>query len=251
MNFVHYQFRPKWWAVALTLLVVVLTTKLGFWQLARAQEKTSILNGLSSQQAPISVSSQQTVHPQQFIQARGGYLNLKSFLLDNQFYQHQPGYHLLTPMLLEEGKAILIDQGWLSKAQGDKLLLSDKLRHHKRNITIFKCLVEGRAYYPSDKQWFFGNSVVERRGWPKLIEAIELKKLAKILHLSLKPYILRLTTENDYCGNPNFTEPQGLVRQWQWVSMSPVRHQAYALQWFSFAIVAVIIFLGLAIKRCV
>ena len=63
--------------------------------------------------------------------------------------------------------------------------------------------------------------------------------LSKILHKTVYPFIIRLGKN----------EPYGFVREWPVIAMSPDRHRAYALQWFSMATILAILFIALNFEK--
>ena len=44
-------------------------------------------------------------------------------------------------------------------------------------------------------------------------------------------------------------ESSGFVREWAIVSMPPVRHVGYAVQWFAMALAILILFIALNVKK--
>ena len=85
-----YQFKPHWAVIVLTLLFIALFTRLGFWQLSRANEKKQMLamaQTLSQKQAIKWPSGE--ILPKQYQRLNTqGYFLPAVFLLDNQHYQH-------------------------------------------------------------------------------------------------------------------------------------------------------------------
>jgi cytochrome oxidase assembly protein ShyY1 len=73
--------------------------------------------------------------------------------------------------------------------------------------------------------------------WPKRIQAVEMDKLAPLIVAlqggNVFPYPIRI--DADARG--------ALVTDWQIVNMSPVKHQAYAVQWFAMAAVLLMYYL--------
>jgi rRNA large subunit m3Psi methyltransferase RlmH len=72
-----------------------------------------------------------------------------------------------------------------------------------------------------------------------ILEQLDTKLLSQILQKKVYPFIMRLDKQ----------EAHGFVREWAIVSMPPQRHLAYALQWFAMALVILIIFVALNLKK--
>ncbi len=227
------RFTPRWYFLLLSLIAMGFFTRLGFWQLARATEKENLVqaHALLAAQSPINWAGEGPL-PQQYqqLEVKGQYLAF-NFLLDNQHYQHRFGYNLLTPILLATNKVVLIDRGWLA---GD---LS------RQTLPLFKTpageiKLKGSAYQFS-KHWLLGQVVEEKEKNLFLIEEVNIKLISQLLHKSVYPFIIRLDKG----------EKGGYVREWPVVSMPPARHYGYAFQWFAFAVVILILFITLNLKK--
>lgn len=77
-----------------------------------------------------------------------------------------------------------------------------------------------------------GNKVV-------ILERLDTQLISQVLQKSVSPFIIRLDKQ----------DANGFVREWATVSMPPQRHLAYALQWFVMALVVLIIFVALNLKK--
>lgn len=228
------RFTPSWFMIILTLVFVLLFTRLGFWQIQRAQQKEEMLAAQASlaQQKTIMWREGQPLPAQyQHLILQGDYLSTV-FLLDNQHQQHQFGYNVLSPLLLGDGSVVMIDRGWM---RGDSTRRSfPHVDTPKHRLTV-----HGSAYFPSSKQWVLGPSWEEKGKNLTIIELLDAKMLSQLLQKKVYPFIIRLDKEDGH----------GFVREWAIVSMPPQRHLAYALQWFAMALVIAIIFIALNLKK--
>ena len=230
----NYRFTPNWRMTMLALLVFSLLVSLGYWQLARAKEKKQMLAahaGLALR-AP-TPWKQGMVLPEQYqrLKVSGSYLG-EVFLLDNQHYQHQFGYHLLSPLQLDSGKVVLVDRGWIAGDVTRRSLPELWLTQGAINLA-------GDAYYPSEKSWVLGQVLEKKSETLAVVERIDTKLIGQFLHKSVYPFIIRLDKQ----------EAGGYVREWTVVAMPPERHYAYALQWFAMALVILILFIALNLKK--
>lgn len=223
------------WRMGLAALVAFsMLMGLGVWQLKRSQDKQNLLRQAEQMTSflPIDWSGDAVLpEPYRSVSVEGRYLP-DVFFLDNQHHNHQFGYNILSPFLLKNGQVVLIDRGFLS-ADITRQVLPDV-----RTPDDFR-KVNGYTYYPSKKQLTLGVSFEKKTNQMTVIEILDLHLIGKILHKSLYPFIIRL----------NRTEPDGYLREWPIVSMSPSRHIAYAIQWFAMAIVVVALFIGLNVKK--
>lgn len=218
----------------LALVCIALFIHLGNWQIARAHEKEAMFLQQKQQKdlpfVPWTSSSKQPTQYQK-LKLRGRYL-LEVFLLDNQHYLHQFGYHVLSPFELENGGVVLVDRGWVK---------GDMARKHLPEIPFSSKtrVVQGEAYFPSRKGITLGPIFEKKSESLGIIEKIDLKLASQILHKSVNPFIIRLEEK----------APDGFVRKWPVVSMPPKRHYGYAFQWFAFAGVVLILYVILSIKK--
>lgn len=232
--FLNRQFAPGWQMTALAILAIGFFIYLGMWQLERAGEKKEMIareTQLASQ-APVLWAPGMT-NPQQYQSViLQGFFLPKLLLLDNQHHNHQFGYHVLTPLQLNNGSVVLIDRGWVSGDPLRKKFPEVIYPEQVRNLS-------GQAYYPSDKIWVLGEVLEKKSVNFAILEKIDTHLISQFLHKSVYPFIIRLS--------PN--EANGYVRNWPVVSMPPERHNAYALQWFAMAFVIFAIFIGLNLKK--
>ena len=99
--------------------------------------------------------------------------------------------------------------------------------------------VLGSVYFPSDKNWSLGNIFDKKQADLAVIELIDARIVGQFLHKSVYPFIIRMRPESAH----------GFIREWPVVAMSPSRHLAYAVQWFAMALVVVLLFIVLNIKK--
>jgi surfeit locus 1 family protein len=113
----------------LTLLLAagaafLLLLALGFWQLERRAWKLDLIAereaALSAAPAPVAAAD---ADPQAFeyrrIAASGRFAHDRELYLTSQFLADRPGWHVITPLLLEDGSALLVDRGFVSDAAKD------------------------------------------------------------------------------------------------------------------------------------
>jgi surfeit locus 1 family protein len=218
----------------LAALSIAFLTYLGFWQLHRAEEKRQML-ALAAKQSISAPRVWQAgdAKPKQYerISVTGQYLS-DIFLFDNQHHQHQFGYHVLTPLAVDNAHYIIIDRGWvqgdLSRRQFPNVVTPTQIIH-----------LSGVSYYPSTMPWTLGPMVEKKHAKLTIIEQLDIKLLSQLLQKQLSPFVIRLDK----------TDPFGFTREWAIVSMPPERHMAYALQWFVMALVLFIIVIVLSFKK--
>lgn len=228
----NFSFRPPWWGIVLVVSSVGMFMKLGLWQWHRAQEKEQLL--LQAKHRSFYQTLTTDFQPPQYqrLQVKGNYESEHTFLLDNRFYQHRPGFEVLNLMKTENGPYLLVDRGWISATPDRRVLpeLPSLILHSSH---------KGQAYFPSSKSWVLDSRAPQLSSAPTILQKIDTQQLSKLLGLELYPFVLRLHAK----------DPNALVRDWQIVTMKPEKHRGYAIQWFSFAAAALIIFFMLNVER--
>lgn len=228
--------RPHWPFVVLTFVFLALFIALGCWQLRRATEKENLQYLYSSRiNSPPIPFGQLPNHGQwQYlpVEISGYYDSAHSMLLDNKINQHRVGYEVLTPFLPTHGQQwVLINRGWIPAPPHRQLPTLDK-------ISGLQTLT-GVIYIPAASPFMLGKVTESNNQWPLRLQNLQLTAISQILNQKLYPFIVLL--------NP--LENHGFARDWQPVNMPAYKHLGYAIQWFTFALLLIIIFIALHIKK--
>ena len=218
-------------ATAATAAAVLLFVVLGNWQLGRAAEKRVLDEAFSRAEAALPLPPASIAVPRyQRVTASGGYDTNHQFLLDNMSEAGQAGVHVLTPLLLSDGNAVLVDRGWVPFGATRDSLPDLAVPAAPRTVAgrldgLPRPGIELAA--PAGK------------GWPRLISYPHMQELAAALGRELYPQRILLDPR----------EPDGFMRNWQVPGTTSVRHLSYAIQWFAFAATAIAIWLVLGLRR--
>jgi cytochrome oxidase assembly protein ShyY1 len=230
------KFDFEWRITLFTLVMVPLMVSLGFWQLERAQDKAHLAAAFEERQqqapAPISGLWDKTAEALAYlpVQLIGSFLPDKYFLLDNQVQHGQFGYDVLRILQLSDGGGtVLVNLGWVAGDAARRVLPAVPMVDGTVEISGHIYIAPGEPFMLAEQQ--LGNA------WPKLIQAVEMDKLAPTLAAlqgdSVFPFPVRVDAG----------EPGALQVDWQLVNMSPQTHQGYAVQWFAMAAVLFVFFL--------
>lgn len=238
MRISSYEFRPGFVPTLAVVVVLPLLTALGFWQLHRAKETQAYLDSLRAgqQSSPLDLNNAlpaYSIAHHRVVIASGHYDTTHQFLLDNQIYRGEPGYHVLTPLRLGAGgETILVDRGWIAASFDRKVLpdvtVDDRIRKI-RGIVDKGPTVGIRLGQP-----YVGNG-----SWPQRIEYVDFNYIAQALPYRVAPYLIRL--------DPGAED--GFVREPPKPAMGPERNIGYAAQWFAMASAVAIIYLLVNLKR--
>ena len=241
MRIGKWQFRPKLWPTLVTVLLFPVLIGLGVWQLQRADYKRGLLAQYVqvTTLAPLSLNQAATdgsvaaLPRYRHIQAQGEYDSERQILLDDMQQGDQVGYEVLTPLRLQPGgQILLVDRGFIARTPGVKTLPSVNVATAQREVRG----ILGILPVPGIR---LGATTVPA-GWPKLMLYPRHQDLAALYGSQLLKPVLLLDAN----------QPDGFVRVWKPnIGFPPVRHDAYALQWFALALALLIIWIVVNSKR--
>jgi surfeit locus 1 family protein len=110
--------KRDWSFILLILVVAAACIRLGFWQLARLEQRQAEIERIEERlnNPPVKVATTVIAPAFEYQPAfsMGQFDPQNQILLENQSLDGQPGFHLVTPLRFErvEG-AILVDRGWI------------------------------------------------------------------------------------------------------------------------------------------
>jgi surfeit locus 1 family protein len=240
-----FNFRPTLWPSLATLVLLPLLIGLGQWQLERAAWKQALVDAhaarIGEPARPLQNLLAASVSPDDLeyrqVTAQGVYDLDHQLLLDNQIHQGAAGYHVLTPLHLERAVSgdawVLVNRGWVPLGDSRKRLPA---------VAGPAGPVSVRAMIRLPPKKTFRLEAVEEAGtgWPQVIQQLEIGPIEKRLGHPLLPLVLLLDPEDS----------QGFVRDWKPVyGITPDKHRAYAAQWFTLALVLLLLYVGVNTHR--
>jgi surfeit locus 1 family protein len=113
-------FSRQWMlATVLVLAGGALCVRLGIWQLDRLEQRRAFNAHVEAMWAaePLSLNAKPTedltTMEYRAVTVSGTYDFENQVALRNRYFRDEYGYHLLTPLLLDDGFAVLVDRGWI------------------------------------------------------------------------------------------------------------------------------------------
>jgi surfeit locus 1 family protein len=233
--------RPPWWALLLTVAGALLFIRLGIWQLHRADFKDALLRRYAaSVSAPVQDFAKVVAKPPSDgfprVRVRGRYLADRVYLLDNPKHDGRGGVEVFVPFTVHgQSSLLLVDLGFLP---GNGTRQTPQLPPLPATEVALKGL-----YVPPPPVGFEmgGNALTKQTQWPKDTIFLDPAEISLDLGHPLLPRMLALDAD-----------PASIYvreRTLDVSAMPPARHRAYAFQWFSFALAAVVILLVLNRRR--
>lgn len=224
-----FYFKPL--PTVVTLLAIAFLVKLGFWQLERAEQKQALFADFAAaQEHPTDLNNlPEGSLPQRFskVSAEGVFDQDRYLLRDNQMHNGKVGYQVIAFLQVQSDDASLpVNLGWVPAPVLRSELPDVEIPAGRRQL-------EGYFYLPDDNAFTLQQQRFTDISWPLRIQQPEFRRLAEATGIPLRPYMVLLSEQAEF----------GFERQWEPQVMSPQKHQAYALQWFSLALACGIIFI--------
>lgn len=220
----RFQWQPNRGVLALVVLFLPLTVALGFWQLDRAAYKQQLVNDyrLRAEAPPrpllqVDLESDNGDHDYRRVEARGVFDNQRTLLLDGRIREGRPGYEVVVPFRLADGRWLLVNRGWIAGSL------------NRAELPVVppvtgEVVVTGYLYRPPGEPFTLGDEIWLET-WPQVLQNLDPAWLSEQLSLPLPDYRLRLA--------PGIG---ALEADWDVVSVQPDKHTAYAVQWFAMAL---------------
>jgi surfeit locus 1 family protein len=228
---------PSWQMTALTLALVIAFVGLGRWQWQRGQARQEEWDAFArgtDQVVPLGSAKLNGVARFARVSLTGHFRPDRQFLLDNRSHAGEPGYEVLTPLELDDSRALLVDRGWVPFT-GSRARLPNVAFAPAPLVTVV-----GRVEALPSAGLAYGRAPPALSGsWPRITSYPRMNELDAALGRVLEPRIVLL--------DPGAAH--GYVRDWQPPGLPPARHWAYAIQWWLFALTLIVLWIVLAVRR--
>jgi surfeit locus 1 family protein len=245
--------------VVATVVGVVATSSLGFWQLRRADQKIAIhqtmmarqhLPPLGNEALPCEAAGWLQAE-QRHVALRGAWLSQYTIFLDNRSMDGRAGFLVLTPLKLAPAgdapgldrcgsQTVLVQRGWVPRDMLDRTKLPDV------PTATGEIELMGRLVPPPSKLMDLGPGA-QPAGLVR--QNVDVSDLSREWGLTLRPGSIQQLQPLAAAGagtRASSVAPigaipgvdvDGLLRHWWQPSAEVGKHQAYAAQWFAMAAV--------------
>ena len=220
-----------------TLLAVATTTRLGMWQLSRAEEKQARQSAMDAQTAkpPLTNATLLSVGDlklalHQRARLRGSWAPQETMVfLENRPMAGRTGFVVVMPFVLESGRgALVVQRGWVPRD------LNDRTRVPVIETAAGMVEIEGRMALPPSDLYALGGPTTGA-----IRQNLSLSEFATETGLQLLPLTLQQTG----------TSPEGLLREWPVLNLGVEKNYGYAAQWFGMAALFSMLYLWFQIVR--
>lgn len=211
------------WVLFAAVLAVVLTARLGFWQLGRAEEKIAWQAEVDALAAkPELLSSDLMAQPDLWqqthrrVRLHGTWLTDKTVLLDNRNHQGQAGFWVLTPLQWQPGEVVWVQRGWVAR---------DPVSAHRSGPfqTPQEAVdITARIAASPTAMTVLKDSPPVAEGSMLILNNLDKAQMQAMVQSHVSGFAVELGDNSE-----------GLRRDWPLVAATADKNQAYAFQWFA------------------
>lgn len=227
--------RPKWIIFTLgVILLIFLMVNLGLWQLRRLDTRKEHNAEIRERTAAAVVPLDDLVTPEtptsatgdvqwREVSTTGRYDESQQVLVRNRSYNGIPGYHVLTPLVLPSGDAVIVNRGFIPlETSGDK---PDVPSAPSGVVTV-----DGRVRSSQQRGRFGPRDPAE--GTLTEVARADLTRLQQQMPYAILPVYVELESSQP-------ADSTGLTRV-PLPELDDGPHLSYAVQWFIFSALAVV-----------
>lgn len=236
MKIIRAIFSRQWlFATLFVIFGAALCARLGIWQLDRlAQRRAFNAHYLETTQMPaLEINSETAVDLTTMEYRRATISGTFDFehqvALRNRYHDNAPGYHLLTPLMLSDGTAVLVERGWIP-AEGNATP-ADWRKYDRAGTQTISGIIRLGQTKPDlggvpDPELSAGQTRLDF--W----NLVNLERISLQTPVHLLPVFIQPNPDDSLNEPPYPFQPE--------VEISEGPHFGYALQWFTFASILLI-----------
>jgi len=225
-------FSRRWILITFIVLAIcAVFVRLGFWQLSRLQERLAFnahyfeVRAMPPLDLNTASSADLTTMEYRNVTVTGKFDSQNQVVLLNQYNDKNVlGYHLLTPLLLDNGSAVLVERGWIP-ADGNKSPSDWHQYDQAGEVTLSGILRLGQA--APELGGVPNPTLTPGQTRLDFWYLIDLNRIGQQLPYPLLPVYVQPNVDAADTRPPIPFQPD--------VDTSNGPHLSYAIQWFSFA----------------
>jgi surfeit locus 1 family protein len=225
------------WLLATFLVIIggAVCVRLGIWQLDRLEQRRAFNAHFTEMQsaAPVDLSADIpddiTKLEYRHVKVTGTYDFANQVALRNQYHRSEYGYHLLTPLILDDGPAVLVDRGWVP-ADGN-----DSPEGWSRYDEVGQVEVQGVMRLGPDKPDVGGvpdPTLAPGQTRLDFWNFANLERISQQMPYPVLPVYIQPDVDVEDVTPPIPYQPE--------IEITEGPHFGYALQWFTFATILVL-----------
>jgi len=214
--------------VIFAIVVSAICVRLGFWQLARREERRALNAMLAERLGAGPAPALEVVRDSATAQyrratARGTYDFTREFAVASRTNQGAPGVHIITPLRIAGGDtAILVNRGWVYAPDAMSVDLGRWVEPETATVTGYLIALPSK-----------GRGGVSMPTVPRTVRRLDVDSIARRLPYPVAPFLLVQTA-------PARTVADSATVRVTAPVLDEGPHLGYAIQWFAFALIGLI-----------
>jgi surfeit locus 1 family protein len=234
------RFRPAFVPTLAAVVAIAVFVAAGNWQRGRMNQKLALR---------AQVEAAETLPPAAFprtddwpawryraVVATGTFDAARQILLDNKVHGGRAGYEVVTPLVLSDGRFVLVNRGWV--AGGATRADLPSVPPPAGIVTV-----PARVNVPPAGYLELAHEPAAGPVWQNL----DLARYARATGIALAPVVLEQTAPVAGEGAP--VRDDGLARDWPAPDLGVDKHRIYMMQWYAFAATAAGLWLYYTLRR--
>ena len=222
-----------------TVVLLVLFIGLGRWQWGRAEFKQRLADDFARNATLVSeLGLRRTIELPRFskVEVAGEWDGSRQFLLDNRTRDGRAGYEVLTPLRLAAGRWLLVNRGWVPFG-GYRDQLPDV------HLAAARVTIRGLLDELPQAGLAGGRAAPSTVGtWPRVTAYPRMAELAQALSVDSRRLESRVLLLDEQAA-------AGFQRGWKPFVKGPEQNWSYAIQWWSFAILLLVLYVVMNLKK--
>lgn len=231
-------FTPRLFTTLVTIALLVLLVCLGRWQLRRAHDQQNLFDEFAAGSDATRVLDEKTPRLARFqhVEASGRYDAAHQILIDNMVSDDgRAGYYVVTPFALSGGGWLLVNRGWIGMGASRAVRPDVEVSGQERTL-------HGRVDHLPSPGIRMGRPAALAPPYPIVATFPRFDELTALL----PP---RAWSPGAELVLLDAGEADGYRRVWTPPGFPPMRHLAYAVQWFGLAAALTVIYVVTNVKR--
>ncbi|HUL57381.1 MAG TPA: SURF1 family protein [Usitatibacter sp.] len=226
-------FSPGPWPTIGAAAMLALTLWLGHWQTGRGDEKEAMQRLLEARVrepvvdlAAAGASAGDILYRR--VRAKGEWIADGQFFIDNRVLDGRAGFHVIAPLRIAGSpRLVLVDRGWIERT-------ADYPKAPRVDVPRGEVEVSGMATLPPKRFLELSSDVIDGNVWQNL----SIERYRSVTGRAVLPFVL---------AADEAPAPLAAVRERPDTGVD--RHREYALTWYSLAVLAVVLWIALNVRR--
>ena len=221
--------RPRFVPTLAAIAAIVVCVAAGNWQQGRMHAKEALRAQYDAAATLPSIAlaslprgTEWTVQKYRAVTATGEYLASKQILIDNKVVAGRAGFHVVTPLALQDGRVVLVNRGWIAQRASRSAL--PQAPPPAGDVTV-----RGRIAMPSTGYLELKPDVASG----PLKQNLDPARFAADTGLDVLPVVVEAT-------EPPVPD-DGLIRVLPAPDFGIDTHRVYMMQWYAFALLTALL----------